>query len=78
MPSVASAAKKLDSRSGRISAPALRFTASIIAMPMRASCMAEIASIAAAISTTRVADHRRSHAAMLRRLSSSATSAKIR
>ena len=52
MPSVASAAKKLERRSGSSSAPALRLTASIMAMPMRASCMAEMASTAAPMSTT--------------------------
>ena len=58
MPSVASAAKKLDSRSGSISAPALRLTTSIIAMPMRASCIAAMASTAATMSTTSNADTR--------------------
>ncbi len=53
---MASAAKKLDNRSGRISAPALRFTASIIAIPMCASGMATIASTAAAMSTIKAAD----------------------
>ncbi len=78
MPSVASAAKKLDSRSGRISAPALRFTASIIAMPMRASCIAAIASTATTMSTARVAATTVRAYGMLRRLNSSMTSAKIR
>jgi len=78
MPTVASAAKKLDSRSGRISAPAHKLTASIIEMPMRVSSIAEMASTAAAMSTTSAADTASVTEPMLRRLSASDSSANSR